>query len=100
MYTSKVFNTQNSPEIDWFGLDVLWGDLAQTKMSFPKPRNLKRQAAIYMGKFKFRNGVTRTVKRELLAKAKKIRVSKRKAERTKVHMLTQQIQWYMNSHKD
>lgn len=99
MYTSKVLDVQSSSAIDWFGLDVLWGDLAETKIAFPKPRNLKRKAACYMGEFKFRNGITRTVKRELLAKAKKIRVGSRKAERTKVHMLTQQVNWYLNCYK-
>lgn len=99
MYTSDVLNVQNSPEIDWFGLDVLWGDLAETQIAFPKPRSLKRKAASYMEEYKFRNGITKTVKRELLAKAKKIRVGSRKAERTKVHMLTQQVNWYLNYHK-
>lgn len=96
MYTTSILTVRSSSEIDWFGLDVLWNDITQTTIAFPKPRSLKRKAARYMGEYKFRNGITRTVKRELLAKAKKIRVSSRKAERAKVHMLKKEINSYMS----
>lgn len=95
MYKENVMR-QSSADIDWTDFDVLWEDFAATKIAAMRPGNLTRQARLYLGVDEV-CFVNRKINREIVAKRRKLRKSSRKSQRSRAHMLTRQINWFLES---
>jgi hypothetical protein len=64
------------------------------------PGQFKQRAAIYLREEIVGKGLSKTVMRQLLAKARKMRRSTRKDQRQQGSQLAKDIRWYFNLHGD
>lgn len=97
MYKENVFS-QSQREIDWTDFDALWDDFTAIRVAAMRPGNLTRQAKLCLGVDKMRF-IDRKTNREIIAKRRKLRKSSRKSQRSKEHVLTKEINWFLESNK-
>jgi ribosome assembly protein YihI (activator of Der GTPase) len=92
---SNRLNAVNFKSVNWAKLENLLENLDNFKKIPIKDKNTKAKAFDHLSNLIDKVGLTRTVKRQVVAKTKKIKNSAKKDERKLGSTITKEINWHL-----